>query len=236
MPTPISSARSSLYCGGQHRLADRPQWSVRSWSIGDARYADTLKIVNETVPLNGSRVYSASYGTTYPATAWFALFYLLSNGTIVNGPGSLGFNVSSNHPQDAGRLWSEDESDTSLSSPAEETSARAVRQPAATVTTSAVPSGGVQEASRLSDGAIAGIIVGIAMTLVAVFAAVLFLMRRRWKTTRTNREVPVVPPGIYEKEQPRTLPTEVDSRQLKSELPAEKAVNLISIPHPVVRN
>ena len=146
--------------------------------------APFAKVVNETVPLNGSRVFSTGYGLTFPAVGFFALFYLTSDGSVINGPGSLGFNVSNTNPLTQGRLWSEDGSDTALSNPPEPSATLSsaftttVTVAAATVSgseTAALPSGG------LGAGAIAGIVVGVALFLLAIFFIVLFLLRRSWQ-------------------------------------------------------
>ena len=182
------------------------------------------KIVNETVPLNGSRIFSTGYGLTFPAVGWFQLFYMTSSGAVVDGPGSLGFNVSNSNPSDPGRLWTQDGSDTTLSDPAVQTSLL----PPSPSNTAAPASGQASaspqldsstgQGSGLSSGAIAGIVIGVAAALLIVFVAVLLFMRRSFRKER-KASAPNVTRHRHEIDGREYWP-EKDGQQQRGELPA----------------
>ncbi|MCJ1334449.1 hypothetical protein MMC10_011160 [Thelotrema lepadinum] len=123
-------------------------------------------IVNETVPLSGSRVFSTGYGGTFPAVAWFALFYRQVDGTIVNGPASLGFNVSNANPSVKGRLWSQDPADIPLSNPSAPSSTAAQGSSPTQANSTTIPSD-----SPTENGLSAGLLLDSLLALLQQYAS-----------------------------------------------------------------
>ena len=206
------------------------------WNV-PANGPDFAEIVNETVSLNGSRIFSTGYGGTFPAIGFFALFYLQIDGTVVNGPASLGFNISNTNPSVKGRLWSEDPADISLSN----SSAQSTTLPSATTATVTVATQGPSPtsanttttspnsstASGLSSGAVAGLVIGVAAALCLLFLGIIFSMRRRRQ--KQLQYVPgshlgEKPPHLRQPVYPTAAPVETDGRQ-RSELPAGSRSN-----------
>ena len=201
------------------------------WNV-PANGPDFAKIVNETVSLNGSRVFSTGYGGIFPAVAFFALFYRQIDGTVLNGPASLGFNVSNANPSAKGRLWSEDPADISLSNSSAQSTALpsasaatvtvAVQGPSPTsANTTTIPSNS-STASGLSAGAVAGLVIGVAAALCFLFLGIIFSMRR--KRQKQLQYVPhnhlgEKPRQLTQPVYPTAAPVETDGRQ-RSELPA----------------
>ena len=182
------------------------------WSTKQPYGSNAALVVNETVPLNGSRIFSTGYGLNFPAFGWFALFYLRSDGSVVNGPASLGFNVIKASPPDPGRLWTEDGSDTTLSSPAEQSS---IPPPAPTATVTVPPqpaisnqsssntstpntSGSNSETNGLNGGAIAGIILGT-ISIVCMIILGIFISMRRARRRIPDASVQYIGNQIHEK-------------------------------------
>ena len=162
-------------------------------------------------------------GLAYPAVGFFSFQYVYSTGQFVlPGVNCQGFNVTSGAT--IGKIWSGDNG-TNADAPTQ-LSGNATG-PAPLNVTSTTPS---NDSSGLGGGAIAGIVVGVAVALLGAFAIVLIFLRRRWKRRTpsvndqseplwmnniSNRQQHEKPLGTY------VSPSEAEERILRGELPNE---------------
>ena len=190
----VSWTTPSAMAGNFVSLELRFWWSA-PWG------ADFDPIGMQTVSLNGSKIFLVDIGPSYPAAGYFDLAYLLSNGSVISGPGALGFAVNNYDSTAPGRLFSQNgtgpipanvttasATPTSASVPiitAAHTSTATSGATAGAQTASSVPSDLTAFTNDTSHSMgpqmVAGIALGLVAALLITFTMVIYMMRRKWK-------------------------------------------------------